>query len=404
MKRRKLKGLTLIELIVAMAVFGILMAGIMNMTKPVTEGANESKVLNYQKTNEETVVTYIGEQLRYANNILIAEKGAEFVLGPSGAASVTNNGGGGTIAYTGTVDVKGTNYDFGKKYINSPADAFNAFTMGMGIKHPALKDAGGEPVMMKPRSSDCGQFIHMIVWDGESHTYDGSYTGRMFGIKNGTDGTTKMSNGVANVTSNDFTAAVKNGYMYNLFGSGYFGNSDLNLSMSIDEEGILFVKCWSEYHAYKNSPKMTSTAQNPTVGSYQIRNFWKNWTVDGGTGDYVHSSETNDHVVMMVKDGHEGNGVEQPVTTGNIYYIVYTTDSDIDNIMNYGYRTGDTTSLSWKYHDYTTLTNGLDSVSGKIPLLEYYFNHQHSYAGYTQNFVPADSYKNGCKVPEEEST
>ena len=70
--KKKLKAFTLIELIVAIAVFGILMAGIVRMIEPLSSTASSSAVLNNQRNVENAIVTYLGENLRYASNLAIS--------------------------------------------------------------------------------------------------------------------------------------------------------------------------------------------------------------------------------------------------------------------------------------------------------------------------------------------
>ena len=73
--KKKLKAFTLIELIVAIAVFGILMAGIVRMIEPLSSTASSSAVLNNQRNVENAIVTYLGENLRYASNLAIIKGG-----------------------------------------------------------------------------------------------------------------------------------------------------------------------------------------------------------------------------------------------------------------------------------------------------------------------------------------
>ena len=73
--KKKLKAFTLIELIVAIAVFGILMAGIVRMIEPLSTTASSSAVLNNQRNVENAIVTYLGENLRYASNLVIIKGG-----------------------------------------------------------------------------------------------------------------------------------------------------------------------------------------------------------------------------------------------------------------------------------------------------------------------------------------
>lgn len=72
---KKFKAFTLIELIVAMAVIGILMTGVVKMVEPMSATATNSAVLNNQRNVENAICSYIGENLRYASNLAIIKGG-----------------------------------------------------------------------------------------------------------------------------------------------------------------------------------------------------------------------------------------------------------------------------------------------------------------------------------------
>ncbi|MBO5001377.1 MAG: type II secretion system protein, partial [Prevotella sp.] len=72
---KRLKAFTLIELIVAMAVIGILMTGIVRMVEPMSATAANSAVLNNQRNVENAICNYLGENLRYASNLVIVKGG-----------------------------------------------------------------------------------------------------------------------------------------------------------------------------------------------------------------------------------------------------------------------------------------------------------------------------------------
>ena len=319
---KKFKGMTLVELIVAIAIFGIIMAGVMNMIRPVQESAADAKIFNYQKNAEEAVVTYIGEQLRYANNILIAEQGAVF--------ETTDN----------VKNFNGGTYAKGKHTVNSPKDAVEAFACGMGVKNEY-----GE--ILKPSHENNGQFFHMIIWDGGVNEYaadttPATYKGRLLASPTGSDGVTTMKNGykgVWNVGSTNFkTDGIDKKYLYQVFGNGYFGTIDMYLRMNISEEGLLTLTCDSDYWSNAgakvrgtsgNGKKNTDSA-SPTVGTFQLRNYNKGTTA---------SPNYNSHVKFMsTGSGDYGKdkgstGFASTRSTNKIFYIVYTTDEDLNNIM-----------------------------------------------------------------------
>lgn len=72
--KSKLKGFTLVELVVVMALISILMVAIMNMFKPIRETYVDSTQYEAQRTAQNGVVQYVTESLRYATDLGIYNK------------------------------------------------------------------------------------------------------------------------------------------------------------------------------------------------------------------------------------------------------------------------------------------------------------------------------------------
>ncbi|MDE7279204.1 MAG: prepilin-type N-terminal cleavage/methylation domain-containing protein, partial [Oscillospiraceae bacterium] len=70
---KKLKGFTLIELIIVMAILAILMAAIMRMFKPIRETYVDATYNESQRTTQNGIITYISESVRYATDMGIYE-------------------------------------------------------------------------------------------------------------------------------------------------------------------------------------------------------------------------------------------------------------------------------------------------------------------------------------------
>lgn len=322
--KKTLKALTLIELIVAMGVFSIIMVGVMNMVKPVQEAASQTKIMNSQKNIEEAVVTYIGEQLRYSNSILIAEQGATYEW---------DSGAGVNSAFGSSS---------GKKTINSPKDAAECFLGAMGVM-----DENGN--RMRPCTLDNGQYFHMIIWDGKnSYTFGDSsatYTGRMFSTYSASS---KEGYSLKNVTALD-SSAIASGFntkpdkLYCVFGQGYYSTADLFLRIQLSEDGLLTLVCDSDYWYTAGAAKNKSSAgyankknedsNNPTVATYQLRNH-ENMVRK------IQAGPVSSDIKFMTKSGH-GLTANTRTTisdgTGKIIYFCYTTDADMDCIL-YGER------------------------------------------------------------------
>lgn len=81
--KNKLKGFTLVELIVVMAIMSILMVAMMNMFRPIREMYVDSTQYEAQRTAQSGVVEYITETVRYAtdmgvyNNVSTAQAAAK---------------------------------------------------------------------------------------------------------------------------------------------------------------------------------------------------------------------------------------------------------------------------------------------------------------------------------------
>lgn len=125
--KKNLRGFTLIELIVVMAIFTILMTAIMQMFKPVRETYVDSTLYESQRTTQNGIVTYISESVRYATDLGMYTKGKS-------ASGTTASG-----TWNQTV--------------NSPDDAVKAFIKGFEAKHSidadvdtyTYTDASGTP-------------------------------------------------------------------------------------------------------------------------------------------------------------------------------------------------------------------------------------------------------------------
>ena len=67
--KKILKGFTLVELIIVMAILTVLMAAIMRMFKPIRETYVDSTLYENQRTVQNGIVQYVSESLRYATDL-----------------------------------------------------------------------------------------------------------------------------------------------------------------------------------------------------------------------------------------------------------------------------------------------------------------------------------------------
>lgn len=219
----KAKGFTLIELIVAMAVFSILMLGVMQIAGPMSEAAATNAVVNNQKMVENNIITYLGENLRYATNVMIIE-------------------GNGSL---------------------SPDDAIAEFIKANPV------DAYGNSIFPKPGTpndpaNDAAKLkVKLICFDRASdYIYKNQkYSGRLISsIEGRTTNTLNLSNIKQDGTSN----------MYEVFGNDYYDHADYYLTAQI-KDNQLNLRVDSDYY-YNNAHKKFNDSQtNPVVGTFELR-------------------------------------------------------------------------------------------------------------------------------------
>ena len=279
---RKFKAFTLIELIVAIAIFGIIMVGIMNLAQPITTSSATAKVANNQKNVEEATVSYIGENVRYATNLVVIEGGAK--VGGTAVSSVK--------------DAVDAFYKF------SPVDVYGRL----------IDD-----------NADNRKNISVIVWDGRNGKYsyvNHNYTGRLLAKTAGENPDS------ASLDSVDNYSATSN--MYEVFGNDYYGPSNVYMNVSMSTGGLLKLECYSQYFksnaakagadlwtGYDNGSG--SVSGNATVGTFELRNM--------GKGDF--------RFYICGNDANTTNKIAaSPTATGQVIYFVFTEELDALSIAS----------------------------------------------------------------------
>ena len=74
-KRKNLKGLTLIELIIVMAIFGILMTAVMQVITPLNKLSKRASIQEANAAVVDNMKTYLEGTLRYADCIEVFNGG-----------------------------------------------------------------------------------------------------------------------------------------------------------------------------------------------------------------------------------------------------------------------------------------------------------------------------------------
>lgn len=189
MKMKKLiKGFTLIEMIVVMAILGILMAALMNFYRPVRQTFVDSTMIEDMRTTQNGILTYLTESVRYAENLIIYDDGAR----------VTNS--------SGTV-----------KTIDSPKAAYEMFIDQNSISSDNSKER--VQVIVINRSDGYDNTGHHV--GSRKAGYGGRLVTNILRVReNPTD--------PLKITAKDFPTAggMLSSDTFMVLGGGYYGNSD----------------------------------------------------------------------------------------------------------------------------------------------------------------------------------
>ncbi len=289
---KKLKGFTLVELLVAIAIFGILMTGVVQLMSPITEISTSAKIANNQQMVENAICNYIGENLRYTSNLLIVEEGVQIT--PAGGATIT---------------------------VDSAEDAIDAFY--------AMQPVDEEGNVLAPNSDQNEDRTSVICFDYDNDQF--RYHGRTYRGRLLTSVDTRYAESNPNL---DFSH--NGGNMSNLkqdgttnqyiaFGNDYYGPGDFYLTkVGLNaSDHTLELECASDYYftnaAKGNSNKKSSSDNNPITGTYELRNY--------GKGTYMFQ--------CIVKDNSPSlNYANTPKTGYTKLYFVFI--KDIDNMVASG--------------------------------------------------------------------
>lgn len=74
---KRIKGFTLIELIVVMAIIGILMSALMNFYRPIRQTYVDSTMIESVRVTQDGIMDYLTENIKYAENISIYDDGSK---------------------------------------------------------------------------------------------------------------------------------------------------------------------------------------------------------------------------------------------------------------------------------------------------------------------------------------
>ena len=119
---KKLKGFTLIELIIVMAILTILMAAIMHMFKPIRSTYLDATLYENQRTSQNGMIQYVTESVRYATDLGLYTKD-----NASTVTAAVDEFADAYIAANNIVDIASTPTDPAKPYATNAKEAIQRY-------------------------------------------------------------------------------------------------------------------------------------------------------------------------------------------------------------------------------------------------------------------------------------
>ena len=187
--KKLIKGFTLIELIVAMAIFSILTVAIINMFKPIREVYVDSTLIESRRSAQTGITKYITESVRFSTD-----------LGLYTMDKVSN--------------VKGAVDTFADSYLDAK-----------GVTDTTERDNKKEAIE---------KYAEVIIIDNteKAYTYNGrDYTGRLIRRK------FDKSSGDIEAITNDYEDITKVDKCRLALGAAYYGGSDYTIKLDVDPTG-----------------------------------------------------------------------------------------------------------------------------------------------------------------------
>ena len=290
--KSKLKGFTLVELIIVMAIMSILMLAIMKMFQPIRDTYVDTTQYEAQRTAQNGVIQYITESVRYATDMGIYNNGVssassavdDFVKIFCINNSITDNTGNAIAPYTGSFSGGGT-------YTGDKLT---------GIKNEIKKYA---------------DVIVIANDNGNAHTYNSKqYTGRV--IRRKSQNTTIPEPGLT-------TAAATSDWRIAL-GEAYYGSNTFSINLTVNDgngdgisdDGMINISVQSTKNGKRdisNAGKETTLTNNVTKGGVLCRNLVSGSDGIANQGIYDVSkysgssatSGTKTYIVFLNKDGKD---------------------------------------------------------------------------------------------------
>lgn len=282
--KRKFRGFTLIEMIIVMAILGILMSALMNFYRPIRQTFVDSTMIEDMRNTQNGILTYLSESVRYAENLTFYDEGAVVTIDKDSHATKT---------------------------VNTPKDAYEVFLYENNLRD----DDPAEDAKYEARRRNI-QVLVINRSDGytDTGTHQGvrstGYGGRLF---------TNILRDTGTPTAAGFTSASgtsKDTFM--ALGGAYYGNSDYAIFVDMD-------KTWSS-SGYGSKDDATNITSGGITFAVQTAMTDESGVIKQGS-DYGSS-------VVKVSGGNVFLTTTQTANTMNCEspkYYVAGTDKDLSN-------------------------------------------------------------------------
>lgn len=243
---KKMKGFTLLELIIVMAILSILMTAVIRMFKPIRETYVDATMVEAQRTAQNGIVQYISESVRFSTDL-------------------------GIYNYSGSGSVTKAVEDFASVYL--PANGVQLTDSNYASNVTELK-----------------KYAEVIIIDNGEYNFNHrtDYTGRLLRRKVKKD----ASGNVLPMTTNAEIAGTDECRI--ALGGAYYGDSSYS------------IKLWDPDTA--NAGWTADEGIKITVKS-QIENHMRSYTDGAGNKQYATTSPTNTGLVVCRNQCSPINGI-----------------------------------------------------------------------------------------------
>lgn len=196
MKKKFLKGFTLIELIVVMAILSILMAAVINFMRPIRRTYIDSTLYESQRNTQNGISKYLTNSTRFATNLGVYQKGER-----------------------ASYDVYGDTNCHVSRSVNNVSDAVNFFLDDASGYTAASKSGDSTAIAVTSRiRKELINKVQVIVIDNanEYEFSNGKFKGRLLKSKD----VDAITNDMENPDTDSCRLAL---------GSAYYGDSDYSI-------------------------------------------------------------------------------------------------------------------------------------------------------------------------------